>query len=151
MLTTNLQDSYAWLSTTAIALREGRLNDVDLMQVAETLENMGSEKENALESHLTNLLMHLLKWRFQPNHQSSSWISSIREARRQIKRLIKRNPSLKPYYIEVFPECYQDAREDAVIETGLSLETFPVQCPWTAEEILNDALYLQEFAEFYRR
>jgi hypothetical protein len=44
---------------------------------------------------------------------------------------------LKPYFTEIFAECYQDARELAADETGLSLETFPEQCPFSTEEILN--------------
>jgi Domain of unknown function DUF29 len=47
------------------------------------------------------------------------------------------SPSLKPYLIEFFDECYQDAREQAADETGLLLEIFPVIPLWSPEETLN--------------
>ncbi len=39
--------------------------------------------------------------------------------------------------MEVFGEFYQDARDLAVAETGLSRETFPNQSPFTPQETLN--------------
>lgn len=151
MLSTEVQDSHAWYLATAQALREGRLHDVDLLAVAEELEEIGNEKKRALESYLTNLLMHLLKWRFQPNRRSSSWISSIREARNQLQSLLEFNPSLKPYYLSVFPKCYTKAHKDARLETGLSLDTFPPTCPWSTDEILEEDFYLKEFADFWEQ
>jgi len=47
---------------------------------------MSRSDHRALESHLRVLLVHLLKWRYQPaGHQTGhSWADSIREARAQI-------------------------------------------------------------------
>ena len=37
----------------------------------------------------------------------------------------------------MFEECYQDARQEAALETGLTLEVFPVVCPFTPEATLD--------------
>lgn len=151
MLTTEVQDAHAWYLATAQALREGRLNDVDLLEVAEELEDMGKNLKRSLESYATNLLLHLLKWRFQSNRRSASWINSIDESRDQLQKLLKFNPSLQPYYLSNLPECYQKACTRARNQTGLTLNTFPPINPWTSEQILDDDLYLMEFADFWQQ
>jgi hypothetical protein len=50
---------------------------------------------------------------------------------------IKESPSLQAYFTEIFNECYQDARELAAAETGLEIDAFPVEPPFTPEETLN--------------
>ena len=46
--------------------------------------DMSRRREHALTSHLTTLLLHLLKWTYQPQVQSwgHSWADSIRAARK---------------------------------------------------------------------
>jgi hypothetical protein len=87
--------------------------------------------------------MHLLKYKYQPDKRSNSWLSTIFEHRRRLKEELTESPSLKKYFSEVFSECYQDARKLASLETGLSVDTFPVDCPFTTDEILNQD-YLPE-------
>jgi hypothetical protein len=79
----------------------------------------------------------LLKWKYQPEQRSGSWKGSIREHRRRILKSFKDSPSLKRYFAEIFEECYQEAREQASDQTGLSPENFPGQCPFTQELILT--------------
>ena len=82
-------------------------------------------------------MIECLSYRYQQSKRSNSWRSGIREHRKRVKRAFRNSPSLKPYFTEIFAECYQDARELAADETGLAIETFPEQCPFTTEEILN--------------
>ena len=91
---------------------------------------MGNRHRDALESQLTRLLMHLLKWQYQPEKRSNSWRSSIKEARKQIARLIRKHPVLKIYLEQAYEQCYLDAREDASDETGLEINIFPLSCPF---------------------
>ncbi|MGB5714597.1 MAG: DUF29 domain-containing protein [Waterburya sp.] len=137
------QDYCLWLETTAKLLQERRLNEIDFEDLIEELEGMSRREKEVLFSNLQVVLMHLLKYRYQPSKRSNSWRSSIREHRKRVKRAFRNSPSLKPYFTEIFAECYQDARELAADETGLSIETFPEQSPFTMEEILNTD-YLSE-------
>ncbi|MBE9052613.1 DUF29 domain-containing protein [Nostocales cyanobacterium LEGE 11386] len=131
------QDFYLWLETTAEQLKAGKLAEVDLANLIEEIESMGRTEKRALESNLVVLLMHLLKYKYQPEKRTNSWKSTIREHRRRLKRIFKDSPSLKPYFQEVFLECYQDARNLASDETGLSLDTFPVESLFTTDECLH--------------
>ena len=131
------RDYCLWLETTAKLLQEHHLKEIDFVALVEELEGMSKREKEALFSNLQVVLMHLLKYRYQPSKRSNSWRSSIREHRKRVKRAFKNSPSLKPYFTEIFAECYQDARELAADETGLPIATFPEQCPFTTEEILN--------------
>jgi hypothetical protein len=131
------RDYCLWLETTAKLLQKGQLNEIDVDNLIEELEGMSRREKEALFSNLQVVLMHLLKYRYQPSQRSNSWRFSIREHRKRIVRAFRNSPSLKPYFTEIFAECYQDARELAADETGLPIDTFPEQCPFTTEEILN--------------
>jgi hypothetical protein len=63
----------------AALLRPGRLDAADVENIAEEIESMGRGEKRELVDRLTILLMHLLKWHFQPGFRSASWSSSIRE------------------------------------------------------------------------
>ncbi|WP_413172861.1 DUF29 domain-containing protein [Anabaena azotica] len=137
------EDFYLWIETTAKQLRNGNFVEIDLANLIEEIESMGRSEKRALKSNLLVLLMHLLKYKYQPEKRSNSWLSTMFEHRRRLKEELTESPSLKKYFSEVFSECYQDARKLASLETDLSLDTFPVSCPLTTDEILNQD-YLPE-------
>ena len=131
------EDFNLWIDTTAKILRERQIEQLDFKNLIEELESMGRSEKDALESNFVVVLMHLLKYKYQPQRRSNSWLSSIYEHRRRIRRAFSKSPSLKNYLNEVFAECYQDARQEASLETGLPLEVFPIECPFNVEETLN--------------
>jgi hypothetical protein len=87
--------------------------------LVEEVKDLGNRHRDAIESQLTRLLMHLLKWHYQEEKRSSSWLKTIKEARKQIGRLIRKHPVLAVHIETVLQECYMDAKEDAADETGL--------------------------------
>jgi hypothetical protein len=115
------QDYYLWIQQTLQVLQRGEFSELDTKNLSEEIEDMGISQKNALESNLIILLIHLLKWKY----------------RRRILKSFKDSPSLKRYFAEIFEECYQEARQQASDETGLSLDTFPLQYPFTQELILT--------------
>jgi hypothetical protein len=131
------QDYYLWLQDTVKLLQEKKLSEIDVIHLIEEIEDMGRSEKRAVESNLVVVLLHLLKYQYQPQKRSNSWKVSIREHRRRLRKLLQDSPSLQPYFKEVFHECYQDAREQASDETGLSLEMFSIESPFTPEETMN--------------
>ena len=131
------KDYCLWLEKTVQLLREGKLRELDVSNLIEEIEDMGISQKNALESNLIILLMHLLKWKYQPEKQSGSWRGSIGENRRSILKAFKNSPSLKGYFEDIFDECYQEARKQAADETELSLNIFPENCPFEIEQLLD--------------
>jgi hypothetical protein len=143
---TNLydEDFYLWIEVTAKQLKAGNFAEVDLDNLIEEIESMGRSEKRALKSNLLVVLMHLLKYKYQPEKRSNSWLSTIFENRRRLKEVLTESPSLRKFFSEVFNECYQDARKQAALETGLNLETFPAECPFTTDECLNSDFLPEE-------
>ncbi|OKH33030.1 hypothetical protein NIES2119_24335 [[Phormidium ambiguum] IAM M-71] len=135
------QDFYLWIETTAQQLKEGKFDEVDLTNLIEEIESMGRSEKRELKSRLIVLLMHLLKWQYQPEKRSESWRSTISEQRICIEGLLEDSPSLKPLISEVFDDCYQKARLKAADETGIKLNFFPKESPFTLEETLQVSFF----------
>ncbi|MEH1908620.1 MAG: DUF29 domain-containing protein [Nostoc sp.] len=131
------QDFYLWIQTTAELLKQGRLTELDLENLIDEIETMGRSEKKALRSNLEVVLMHLLKYKYQAEKRSGSWRATIREHRKRLRQALEESPSLKPYFCEVFGQCYNDARLLAADETELHLAIFPEQSPFTPEQALN--------------
>lgn len=131
------QDFHLWIQQTVDMLEAQRWHEVDIENLIEEIKSMGSNDKHALKSNLRIVLLHLLKWQFQVAHRSNSWISSIVEHRQRIEELLEKSPSLKPYLEEVFPEVYPKAAKGAEKQTGLPTNTFPVDCPYTLQQVLD--------------
>ena len=131
------QDYYLWLTHTIELLRQKNFAEIDLANLIEEMEDMGRSEKKSVTSNLRILLMHLLKYKYQPEKRSNSWLFTIVEHRKRLKEAFKTSPSLKRYFTEVFQECYQDAIDLASAETGLTREKFPPTCPFTPENTLD--------------
>ena len=103
---------------------------------------MGKSDRRTLGSHLRDILLHFLKWRYQPERRSASWESSIRSGRDEIEVILADSPSLTPQLPELLDTEYRRSRRNAASETGLTMSTFPDHCPLTIEQVLDaDADY----------
>jgi hypothetical protein len=131
------EDFYLWIQATAQHLKEGNFNQIDIPNLVEEIENMGRSEKRELKSRLIVLLMHLLKWEYQPEKRSQSWRITITEQRICIEGLLEDSPSLQPLILEVFDDCYGKACQKAAEETGIKLNFFPKESPFTVEEALE--------------
>ena len=75
------------------------------------------------------LLTHLLKWEFQPERRSDSWLHSMGNAQVELQTLLDDSPSLRPQWDGFVLYAYEQARHLAARETGRSLGDFPSHCP----------------------
>jgi hypothetical protein len=135
------RDFYAWSREQAELLRTGELDKADIEHIAEEIDSMGRTEKRDLISRLGVLLLHLLKWRYQPGKRGPSWEASILNQRDAIADYLDDNPSLKPLLPHALASAYRAARRDAVAETGLAASTFPETCPWTVEEVLDEKFW----------
>ena len=131
------QDFYLWTKAIVQHLKENRFNDIDIPNLIAEIESMGKSEKRELKSRLIVLLIHLIKWQYQPEKRSESWRSTITEQRICIEALLEDSPSLQPLLIEIFPDCYEKARSKASAETGIKLNFFPQESPFTLDETLN--------------
>jgi len=130
-------DFYGWIQSQADSLRDGNLASLDVDNLIEEIESMGKSQQRALESRLEILLMHLLKWQFQPIRRAPSWKFTIREQRKRIADHLMKNPSLTSRIPDVYAEAYGYALMKASEETGIDEMALPAACPWTFEQAMD--------------
>jgi hypothetical protein len=130
-------DLYSWAVRQAELLRAGRLSEIDPAAIAEEIDDVGEEQYDKLESALRVLMLHLLKWDHQPDKRSRSWTASVREQRRRVLRQLRKNPGLRSRLNEALGDAYEDARDEAYVETGLPLKVFPAERPFDYAEIME--------------
>lgn len=131
-------DFFAWTKEQADLLRAGEFTQLDIENVAEELESIGRSARSELRNRLAVLVMHLLKWQYQPAFRSPSWSGTVREQRRQVKYLLEESPSLRSPVLQDLARIYSLACPKAVAETGLAETTFPADCPFTPDQILAE-------------
>lgn len=105
---------------------------------------MGKRQNRELASRLAVLVMHLLKWGYQPTRRSSSWQRTIREQRRQLTRLLLAHPSLRSRLPMLLAKSYPQALAKALDEIGLLATALPQNCPWMVTKILDDKFWPEE-------
>lgn len=132
------KDFYAWTKETAQLLKEGKISEVDIMNIAEELEDMGNSDKRSVVSQLSRLITHLLKWKYQPVLRGNSWKNTIKAARVEILDFFSDSPSLKNEITTKFSIAYKKALYVASTETGIDEKNFPQECPFTLEQCLNE-------------
>ena len=139
-------DFYAWTQEQAALLRDQKAQALDYANLAEEVESLGKGQQHALESRLEKLVLHLLKWHYQPEKRlrGQSWQRTILEQRRRIDRLLQQNPSLRPTLPALIEDSYAYIRKRTSLETRLPLTTFPDTCPWGVPQILDDDFWPEE-------
>jgi hypothetical protein len=138
-MTTSLydQDFYTWANQQAALLRSGRLTEADIANIAEEIESMGRGEKRELVNRLAELLHQLLKWQFQPSLRGNSWRLKTENTRYQLEDHLDDNPSLRTQLGKAMRDAYRLSRIEAERETGLTRGTFPTDCPYTYEQVMN--------------
>ena len=137
------RDFCLWVEEQARLLKEGRLEQLDVVNLIDEIEDLSINRKHAVTSNLVVILKHLLKHQYQPRRRSRSWLASIAEHRRRLRREFQHAPSLRGYAREQFAECYRDGRHQALIGTGLAADALPSAPPYTLEHTL-DAQFLPD-------
>ncbi|PZV12087.1 MAG: DUF29 domain-containing protein [Leptolyngbya sp.] len=133
-----LADFNLWIEQTAQLLRESRWHEIDVPHLIEEVEDLGKSERRGIASQLTRLLLHLLKWQYQPQRRSDSWLDSITDARTQIELAIEDSPSLRSYSAEQLEEIYQRARRQAAKQTSVTISMLPDACPYSLDLVLAE-------------
>ena len=122
------------VSALQVTLVEG-----DYEQVSEglqvLLDSMSQELRRALRSQLSRLMMHIIKWKIQPEKRTGSWAVSILDARENIDEIMAEKPSLNRRYLdEIWTKTHEQARRKAQEETQCRLTIAPL----TWQEVFED-------------
>jgi hypothetical protein len=139
------EDFYTWTQEQARMLRDGIWHAVDAAHMAEEIEDLGKSERRAVISHLRVLLTHLLKWHFQPERRSDSWLHSMGNAQVELQTILHDSPSLHRELPAFVAMAYDQALFLAARETALSVGAFPSHCQWSPEQLLIPATLPDNF------
>jgi hypothetical protein len=134
-------DYYTWAMTNAELLKEGRFDEIDYINLAEEVKDLGKSEYYKLESFLANLLSHLYKWDNQPELRTKSWINTIANSIRGISQVLKENPGLKYQYTfdKVFTSAWENARYIIFSDTEIKFDLISEKSPYTFKESVQKA------------
>ena len=133
------RDIVLWSERTIELLKQGRFDELDLENLIDEVGDLGKRERDRLISSIRLIMHHLLKWEYQPENRSRSWIKTIQRERINIQDYLEETPSLaRITSLEWIEKAYRTARRQAAIETDLPLETFPKQCPYDWMTISTD-------------
>lgn len=133
------QDFLEWTQQQAEYLRKGCWAGLDVENLVEELEALGRSEQRELGSYLQVLLMHMLKCQYQPERRTKSWDNTLSNCRDKIQDCLEDTPSLQRFLKdpEWVKKHYRRACRDAAKEMNKSIETFPTECPYMIEKILD--------------
>jgi hypothetical protein len=132
-------DFYAWTQRQAELLR--RLpplgNELDLVHIAEEIEDLGRSDLRAAQSLCEHIIEHLLKLEYSGlEDPADHWRDEIVEWRLQLEKILTRSIVGK---LDL-PGCYRTAlRLVRRLERDVPglLSRLPVECPYTFEQIVG--------------
>ena len=134
-------DYYTWAMTNAQLLKEGKLGEVDYINLAEEVKDLGKSEYKELRSYLANLLSHLYKWDNQPDLRTKSWINTIANSIRGISSILEENPGLKypSTFNKAFISAWKDARYIISDDININIKLIPFDCPYSFNKIIQKA------------
>jgi hypothetical protein len=118
-------DFVEWATLTADLLRRGRLDDLDLKNVAEEIEDLGKSERSAVRSQLRRMLVHPVKRGFSRSDPGASWRGSVANAGTEILDRFGDSPS---------PRKHAEANLQRIYREAVEL------CPYTLETLLEGDL-----------
>lgn len=131
------QDNMLWRQKMVELIESGRMNEIDKINLCVMLIEANKTDIRETLNRFEKLIGHMLKWDYQPSMRTRSWSSTIRTQRKHIRKLAAEYPSLRSRLEWYCMSAYQDARELASDETGMTLEEFPENCPYSFDEIMS--------------
>ena len=132
------QDVIEWSREQARLLRDGKWSELDIEHLADEIEDVGKSESRELEHRMTVLLVHLIKWMFQPERRGASWEKTIRVQRIALAARLNKTPSLKAEMRE--PDFLAVMWGDTILqaEKEMGVGNLPDACPWVLEDVLRN-------------
>jgi Domain of unknown function DUF29 len=128
------------------SLQEGDMEDA-LEGLDELIDSMSKIAIREMRSHLLIIMIHILKWKYQPQKRSRSWVKSIRNARYEIGEVQEETPSvtrktIEPEWEKVFQKAILDASDEMNLNKQEKGKYNPEPLTW--EEVFEKEYYIED-------
>ncbi len=135
-------DDYLWIEETIKLLKTKDLEKLDLDNLIEELEALGKNNLNKVRSLLRQIIIHILLlqyWEQEYERNCRHWEGEIIAFRDDLNNSL--TTTLRNKLNEELEHIYNVAMKLVSKKTGLSLNLFPENCPYSLEQLLDDNWY----------
>ena len=131
-------DYLAWYEKTLEQLKNNHSNELDLESLSEVLENLVRDTKRSGESYLRQIIIRLLLIEYWESEKINRchWAAEIVNFRSELETDMTTN--FKKHLDLVKENIYQKALKYAIKKTELNKTLFPIQCPYSLEQLLDD-------------
>jgi len=148
LTTLNMRDLYkldylAWYEKTLEQLKNNDSNELDLETLSEVLENLVRDTKRSGESYLRQIIIHMLLIEYWESEKINRchWAAEIVNSRSELETDMTTN--LRKHLELVKENIYQRALRYVIKKTELNKTLFPLQCPYSLEQLLDDDWFPQ--------
>ena len=136
-------DYLAWYEKTLEQLKNNHSNELDLESLSEVLENLVRDTKRSGESYLRQIIIRLLLIEYWESEKINRchWAAEIVNFRSELETDMTTN--LKKHLDLVKENIYQKALKYVIKKTELNKTLFPIQCPYSLEQLLDDDWFPQ--------
>ena len=125
-----INDYFLWAYEQAAHIRAGRFDQVDVVNVADEIEDVGKREFEAVVSRLEQILLYMLKWDYQPSRRLPSWADAVAENRERLTDDLSDSPSLVMRLPDAIQRAYRYARHGASEDLLIAVDQLPETCPY---------------------
>ena len=131
-------DYLAWYEKTLEQLKNNHSNELDLESLSEVLENLVRDTKRSGESYLRQIIIRLLLIEYWESEKINRchWAAEIVNFRSELETDMTTN--FKKHLDLVKENIYQKALKYVIKKTELNKTLFPIQCPYSLEQLLDD-------------
>jgi hypothetical protein len=134
------RDFALWIQDTVSKLKARNYEDLDWENLIEEVEGLTRKDRRELKNRLITLFEHALKRQYVPLADCyRGWEVTVRRTQSKLRDILKDSPSLRNYFLEIYPNCYEEALENVRIEYDAF---FPDICPFPKDA---DSLLAEKF------
>jgi hypothetical protein len=128
------------------SLQEGDMEDA-LEGLDELIDSMSKIAIREMRSHLLIIMIHILKWKHQPQKRSWSWKISISNARDEIEEVQEETPSVTRKTIEtewdkVFTKAIRQSADEMKLDDKEKRKYNPKPLTW--QEVFEKEYSLED-------
>lgn len=128
------------------SLQEGDMEDA-LEGLDELIDSMSKIATREMRSHLLIIMIHILKWKYQPQKRSWGWKISISNARDEIEEVQEETPSVTKKTIEtewdkVFTKAIRQSADEMKLDDKEKRKYNPELLTW--QEVFEKEYSLED-------